>query len=41
MTRRYIGLFLIFACLMAPLAADMQPIGKVWRIGVLASSPLP
>jgi putative tryptophan/tyrosine transport system substrate-binding protein len=39
MTRRYIGLFLIFACLMAPLAADTQPIGKVWRIGVLASSP--
>jgi putative ABC transport system substrate-binding protein len=24
---------------MAPLAADTQPIGKVWRIGVLASSP--
>jgi putative ABC transport system substrate-binding protein len=40
MTRRRIGRLLIFACLMAPLAADAQPVGKVWRIGVLqACSP--
>jgi putative ABC transport system substrate-binding protein len=40
MTRRRIGLLLIFACLMALLATDAQPVGKVWRIGVLqAFSP--
>jgi putative ABC transport system substrate-binding protein len=30
---------LILAVLMAPLAADAQPGGKVWRIGVLLASP--
>jgi hypothetical protein len=35
MTRRTIGLLVIFVCLMAPLAVDAQPVGKVWRIGVL------
>jgi hypothetical protein len=35
MTRRRIGLLLIFACIMAPLAAAAQPVEKVWRIGVL------
>jgi len=39
MTRRTIGLLVIFVCLMAPLAADAQPVGKVWRIGVLHTSP--
>jgi ABC-type uncharacterized transport system substrate-binding protein len=39
MTRRTIGLLVIFVCLMAPLAVDAQPVGKVWRIGVLHTSP--
>jgi putative ABC transport system substrate-binding protein len=40
MTRRTIGLLVIFVCLMAPLAANAPPGGKVWCIGVLlASSP--
>jgi ABC-type uncharacterized transport system substrate-binding protein len=39
MTRHTIGLLVIFVCLMAPLAADAQPVGKVWRIGVLHTSP--
>src|SRR5688572_18566291 len=44
MTRRTIGLLvtltLTLAILVAPLATDAQPVGKVWRIGVLqASSP--
>jgi putative tryptophan/tyrosine transport system substrate-binding protein len=40
MTRRRIGLLLILTCLTAPLATDAQPVGKVWRVGVLqAFSP--
>ena len=30
---------LALALLVAPLAADAQPVGKVWRIGVLLASP--
>jgi putative ABC transport system substrate-binding protein len=40
MTRRRIGLLLILTCLTTPLATDAQPVGKVWRVGVLqAFSP--
>jgi putative ABC transport system substrate-binding protein len=38
MTCRRIGLLVLFACLMAPLATDAQPVGKVWRIGFLHTS---
>jgi hypothetical protein len=41
MTRRRIGLLLILAFLMAPLAADAQLVRKVWRIGVLQAFSLP
>jgi putative ABC transport system substrate-binding protein len=43
MTRRTIGLLvtLIFAILMAPLAAEVPPAGKVYRIGYLATTPPP
>src|SRR5713101_5407651 len=30
---------LILSLLAVPLAADVQPVGKVWRIGVLLASP--
>ena len=40
MPRRPIGVFVIFACtlLVAPLAADAQPVGKVSRIGLLVAA---
>jgi ABC transporter substrate binding protein len=43
MTRRTIGLFVTFALtiLVAPLATDAQPVGKVWRIGYLTPAAIP
>jgi putative tryptophan/tyrosine transport system substrate-binding protein len=41
MTRRPIRLFLIFACLMAPLAPEAQPPTPVHRIGALSSQATP
>jgi putative tryptophan/tyrosine transport system substrate-binding protein len=43
MTRRTIWLLvtLTLALLVAPLATDAQPVGKVWRIGYLGTTPPP
>jgi len=41
MTRRTIGLILILALLVSPLAAEAQPLTKVPRIGVLLSGSPP
>jgi ABC-type uncharacterized transport system substrate-binding protein len=41
MTRRTIGLLVIFVCLVAPLAAEAQPAGTVYRIAiVLLATPV-
>jgi ABC-type uncharacterized transport system substrate-binding protein len=43
MTRRTTGLFVtfVFALLVVPLAADTQPPGKTYRLGVLATTSWP
>jgi putative tryptophan/tyrosine transport system substrate-binding protein len=41
MTRRTIGLLVALALLVAPLAAEAQPSGKVYRIGYLGTTPPP
>ena len=40
---RLIGLAVVLALglVLAPLAVEAQPAGKVWRIGVLAAAPNP
>jgi putative tryptophan/tyrosine transport system substrate-binding protein len=41
MTRRTLGLLVALTLLVAPLAAEAQPPGKVYRIGYLGTTPLP
>jgi len=41
MTGRTIGLILALTALVAPLAAEAPPAGRIWRVGILTLAALP